>query len=148
MPDYCTIPLAKAQIRTTLQARVGLAGVLVQWGYPMESPADRERIFIDDAKSVDRAWAGLGQLRVDETYKLTIHAEVFQEGDDAMTCELRMWAIVAEVERAVLNDITLAGILTWGAKPSAMDPKCFPSGDGWWSVVALTFDCSARIAPS
>ncbi len=148
MAGYCTIPLAKAQILATLQARAGLAGVLVRWGYPTESPADRERIFIDDATGVGRQWAALGQLRIDETYKLTIPVEVFQEGDDPMACELRMWAIVAEVERAVLNDITLAGILNWGTKPSSMDPKCFPSGDGWWSVVALTFDCSARIAPS
>ncbi len=142
---YSTIPAAKAQLVTTLQARPGLAGVLVSWGVPAKIPPERERVYVDDAIDVQRSWAALGQLRIDESYRLRIHVEVFQAGDDQRACEERMWAIVAEVEQAALNDITLANVLKWGAKPGAMDPKCQPAPEGWLAFVTLNLDCSARI---
>ena len=145
---YSTIPAAKAQLLTTLQARPGLDGVLVAWGLPAELPEDRERVYVDDAINVDREWAQLGQLRIDEHYTLRIHVEVYQAGDDQRTCEERMWEIAAEIEQAAVLDITLAGVLNWGAKPGAMDPRCFAYADGWLAQVTLNLECSARIQAS
>lgn len=142
---YSTIPAAKAQLVTTLQARAGLAGVLVQWGMPAEVPAERERVYVDDAVRVVREWAVLGRYRLDEAYSLLIVVEVFQEGDAQRACEERMWEIVAEVEHAAVEDLTLAGVLKWGAKPGAMEPKCLPAADGWLAFVTLRLDCKARI---
>ena len=142
---YSSIPAAKAQLLTTLQARPGLVDVLIEWGIPMEQPANRERVYVDDAVNVTRDWAQIGQFTIDEEYTLHIHVEVFQEGDDRRVCEERMWAIVAEVEQAAVLDITLAGVLKWGAKPGPMDPKCFPYADGWMSNVMLNLECGARL---
>ena len=115
----------------------------------MDEPTDaRERVYIDDAINVEREWAQLGQFRIDESYELKIAVEVYQEGDDRRACEERMWAIVAEVEQAAVLDVTLAGVLNWGAKPGTMNPRTFPWGEGWISQVVLQLECSARIQAS
>jgi hypothetical protein len=145
---YSTIPAAKAQLLTTLSARPGLSGVLIVWGIPMDEPADRERVYVDDATSVAREWAQIGGFRIDESYDLKIHVEVYERGNDRRACEERMWAIVAEVEQAAVLDITLAGVLNWGAKPGSMDPRCFPWADGWLAQVTLNLECSGRIKAS
>ncbi|HVE24811.1 MAG TPA: hypothetical protein VNC22_05385, partial [Sporichthya sp.] len=67
---YSTIPAAKAQLLTTLQARSGLAGVLVAWGLPAKLPEESERVYIDDAINVTREWAGIGSFVIDEEYTL------------------------------------------------------------------------------
>lgn len=146
--SYSTIPLAKAQLLTTLQARAGLAGVLIEWGVPLEEPANRERVYIDDPVGVEREWAGLGQLRLDESYELQVPVEVYQAGDDRRATEERLWAIVAEVEQAAVLDLTLAGVLSWGVRPGMSDPKCFPWADGWMAQVSLRLFCSGRIQAS
>jgi hypothetical protein len=143
---YSTIPACKAQLLTTLQARPGLAGVLVQWGMPSEEPSDRERVYVDDATNVEREWAGLGQLRIDESYSLHVHVEVAQRGNDPRACEERMFAIVAEVEQAAV--LAPPGVLNWGVKPGPMDPRTFPFADGWLSQVTLNLECGGRIQAS
>lgn len=149
MAAYCTIPAAKAQLLATLQARPGLTGVLVQWGLPSEVPAERERVYINDAINVQRVWGQIGRNSVAEAYTLQLIVEVFQEGDDQQATEARMWEIVAEIELAAINDVTLAGILRqWAAKPGALNPKCLPTGDGWLAFVTVNLDCKARIQPS
>lgn len=143
---YSTIPAAKSQLLTTLGARAGLSGVLIRWGFPGEEPQDRERIYIDDAINVTREWAGIGNFVIDEAYTLRIHVEVYQRDDSQQReCEERMFAIVAEIEQAAVLDVTLANVLKWGAKPGAMDPKCFPWADGWLAQVTVNLDCGARL---
>lgn len=143
---YSTIPAAKSALLTALQARPGLAGVLVQWGVPFEVPADRERVYLGDATGVTREWAGLGQFRIDEIYGLAVHVEVCMEGDDQRACEERMFAIVAEVEQAAVLAAMSGTGLTWRAKPGPMNPLTFPFGDaGWISQVTLSLECHGRI---
>lgn len=143
---YSTIPAAKAQLLTTLQARTGLAGVLVAWGLPMDEPADRERVYVDDATNVERDWAQLGLRRVDESYDLKVHVEVYERGNDRRGCEERMFEIVAEVEQAAV--VAPPGVLNWAVKPGAMDPRSFPWADGWLSQVTLNLECHGRIQAS
>lgn len=143
---YSTIPAVKASLLTTLQARPGLAGVLIQWGIPMEEPADRERVYIDDPTNVEREWAQLGRYRVDESYDLHVHVEVSQRGNDRRACEERMYQIVAEVEQAAV--VAPPGVLNWGIKPGPMDPRTFPFADGWLSQTTLNLACSGRIQAS
>ena len=146
--SYSTIPDAKDKLLEALAARTGLSGVLLAWGVPTTEPEDRERVYVDDAINVEREWAQLGQFRIDESYSLRVHVEVYQRGDDRRVCEERMWAIVAEVEQAAVLDITLAGVLNWGVKPGAVDPKTFPWADGWLSQATLSLECSGRIQAS
>lgn len=152
---YSTIPAAKDRLITTLQARSGLAGVLIAWGLPAEPPPTRERVYVDDAVNVSRDWAGVGNFVIDEEYTLHIRVEAFQEGevigrDDQRTCEERMWAIVAEVEQAIVLDVTLGGVLggPGNAKPGQLVPKCFPVDNGWIAHVVIDVDCRARIKAS
>lgn len=142
---YSTIPDAKDAYITALQARTGLSGVLVEWGLPMEVPANRERVYVDDATNVNREWIALGQARLDESYDLQVIVEVFQEGDDRRACELRMWAIVAEVEQTAVVSLRLS-VINWTIpKPRTDNPQLLPTGDGWLSRVLLLIECSARI---
>jgi hypothetical protein len=142
---YSTIPDAKDGYIAALQARSGLAGVLVEWGVPMEVPAIRERVYVDDATNVDRQWVALGQNRLDEQYDLQVIVEVYQEGDDRRATELRMWAVVAEVEQCAVVDLRLA-VANWDVpKPRTDNPRLLPTGDGWLSTVTLLVECSARI---
>ena len=146
--SYSTIPDAKDKLLEALAARTGLSGVLLAWGVPTTEPEDRERVYVDDAINVEREWAQIGQFRIDESYSLRVHVEVYQRGDDRRGCEERMWEIAAEIEQAAVLDITLAGVLNWGAKPGAMDPRCFAYADGWLAQVTLNLECSARIQAS
>lgn len=143
---YSTIPAAKSLLITLLQARPGLTGVLVDWGIPQQEPTDaRERVYVDDATGVERAWVALGQLRLDETYRLQVAVEVYREGTDRRACEERMWAIVAEVEQTAVVSMRLP-VSNWEVpKPEMGDPKTFPWGDGWCSNVMLELVCAARI---
>lgn len=146
---FSTIPAAKSELLTRLKQRPGLAGVLVEWGLGAKLPAVSERVALGDVTNVMREWVALGQRRVNETYTLSIHVEVYQRGDDQRACEERMWEIVSEVELTAISDITLAGVLNWGCKPGAMAPRTGPAdSEGWVSFVTLHLDCTARIQPT
>jgi hypothetical protein len=156
---YSTIPQAKAQMLTTLSAVGGLTGVLVARGLPPpDKPTpDLERVYINNAVDIVRDWMMVGRRRLDESYTVRIHVEVFQYDPDSdpvnqAICEDRMWAIVALVEQAVIADLTLAGILNGnterptGVKPGGIeDENSFVNGDGWISHAVLRIDCAARI---
>lgn len=149
---YSTIPAAKAQIVTTLAATTGLAGVLIQRGVPAEVPPNPERVYVDNAVDIDRAWNMIGRRRLDESYTIRIPVEVYQDGDDQAATETRMWAIIAEVELALVADTTLAGVLNGNTdRPSGVIPggideqNSFAMPDGWVSQAVLRIDCAARI---
>ena len=146
---YSTIPAAVDQLLVTLAARAGLTGVLIADGLPVSLPSERERVFVDDAINVSRQWAQLGgTFRIDESYTIKVAVETYMPGSDRTACRHRLFALIAEVEQAAVLDITLQGILSWGVKPNAMDPKVLPTDDGWLGTVTLQLDCSARITAS
>jgi hypothetical protein len=145
---YSTVPAACSQLLATLRARPGLTGVLVEFGKPLDEPADRERVYIDDDVEVEREWAQTGQLRIDESYTLRVYVEVYQRGNDQETCWNRWWEILAEIEQAAVLDITLAGVLNWGAKPGRARSQTFPWADGWLSQGTTSLECSGRIQAS
>lgn len=145
---YSTIPAAVDRLLVVLAARAGLAGVLVADGLPVDLPSENERVFVDDAINVRREWAQLGGYRIDESYTIKVAVETYMPGSDRAACRQRLFALIAEVEQAAVLDITLAGVLHWGVKPNAMDPKVLPTDDGWLGTVTLNLDCSARITAS
>jgi len=149
---YSTIPAAKARILVVLDALPGLDGVLVQRGLPTDQPPERERVYIDNAVDISREWMMVGRRRLDESFTVRILVETFLDGDDQTAGEDRMWTIVAEIEQALILDLTLNGILTGnterpsGIKPGGIeDQNSFPAPDGWISHAVLRMDCAARI---
>lgn len=142
---FSAIPAAKGQIVTAVAARAGLAGVLVQWGLPFDPPAQRERVYIADAVNVRREWVVLGRRKVDESFTVQAVCEVYQAGGEPRACEERLWAIVAEVELAVINDVTLADVLKWYAKPGVIDASVFARDDGWVAQAVVGIDCETRV---
>jgi hypothetical protein len=149
---YSTIPAAKARMLVVLDALTGLDGVLVQRGLPANPPPERERVYIDNAVDIVRDWMMLGRKRLDESYTVRIPVEVFLDGNDQTASEDRMWAIIAEIEQALIVDLTLNGILNGntnnpsGVKPGGVeDQNSFAAPDGWVSHAVLRIDCAARI---
>lgn len=149
---YSTIPQAKAAILSALQAAPGLSGVLLQRGIPADLPPERERVYVDNAVDIDREWTMLGRMRLDESYTIRIPVEVVQNGNDQAACENRMWALVAEIELAVIADVTLGGLLNGntdrpaGAMPAGIDEQnSWAYDEGWFSQAVVRIDCGARI---
>lgn len=147
---YSTIPLAKATLLATLQSDPDLDGVVVEWGIPAEPHPNREAVYIGDAQDVTREWAQIGQYRIDESYNLHVLVEVYREGTDEQGTEERMWEIVARVERAVVADLTLAGVLAGPghAKPGRLEPRTVRFDAGFHAFCGLRVECSARITSS
>lgn len=143
-----TIPAAKAALLSALQARLGLAGVLIAWAPPVRPPPQPEAIYVDDATDVEREWISLGAQRLDETYTLQVRVETIAYGDGSdirQAVEERMWVLVAEVEQAVRDDLTLGGTLHGkGAKPDGVEPFTYPTDDGWIAHALVRIDCMAR----
>jgi hypothetical protein len=155
---YSTIPAAKAQILSVLAALPGLASARVQRGLPSgDPPPQHERVYVDKVVDITRDWIMLGRRRLDESYTVLIPVEVFEydsNGDPAhqAICEDRMWTLIAEIELALIGDLTLGGILHGnterpsGIKPGGIDEQnTFPATDGWVSHAVLRIDCAARI---
>jgi hypothetical protein len=145
---YSTIPAAVDRLLVVLAARAGLAGVLIVDGHAAELPSVNEAVIVEDPTNWRGEWAQLGQLRIDESYTLRVYVETYMPGSDRAACRARLYALVAEIQQAVVLDIALAGIANWAAKPNGGDPKVLPTDDGWVGQVALQFDCSARIQAS
>lgn len=143
-----TIPAAKTALLAAITARPALAGVHVAWGIPAELPSEHERIYVGDAIEVDRSYvnvgAGSAAIKLDEDYTLQVHVETFAGGNEQQATELRLWALVAEVEAAVRSDLTLAGTVRV-ARPGANDSKTLPTDDGWAASATLRLAVQARI---
>lgn len=140
-----TIPTAKLRLLNAIVARPALAGVLVRWSVPASSQAQRDRIFVAEARNIDREWAGLGATRLEERYTVDIVCETFWQGDNAQSAEERLWTIVGEVDGAIRTDVTLAGLVI-EAKPSMSDQELGPADeDNWLARVTVHVDCRARI---
>lgn len=104
-----TAPAAKAAIETALTASAALTGVAVEWGRPAKPPTTKERIYIVGVDQVSREWAGLGQQRLREEYRVELLVENVEAGQDKKACEQRWWAIVNAIEIAIRADIDLGG---------------------------------------
>lgn len=143
-----TIPAAKAALLSALRGRSGLSGVVVEWAAPVRPSPQAEAIYVDDAIDVQREWISLGAQRLDETYALQVRVETIAYGDGSdvrQTVEERLWELVAEIEQAVRDDLTLGGVLHGkGAKPDGVDPFTYPTDDGWIAHALVRIDCMAR----
>jgi hypothetical protein len=105
-----TVPAVKAALLTLLQARPGLANVLVSWSGPTKdedfsSPnGDVEMVFYGDANS-DETWQDISpQMNRTENYRLGVTVYAERWGDDPQTTEARVYALWDEVTDTIRDD--------------------------------------------
>lgn len=139
-----TIPAAKAALLAALQARPALAAAHVARGIPAKPAARKERVYIGNARDVQRTWAGLGGQRLDETYVLDLVIECFRSGDDQAGTEVRLWELVNEIELTVRADLTLAGTVR-SCRPDGSTEETGPDEGGWLARAVTRLAVEARI---
>jgi len=108
-----TIPTLKKNLQTLLQARAGLTGVQVSYGYPGPEP-EAEYIWLADAKG-DQHAATIGTRSRNERYTLRILIYT-QNSDpaDQQTPTERAFALFAEIEAQLRTDPQVNGALPSG----------------------------------
>ncbi len=106
-----SVPAFKAQLKTNLLARAGLANVQVTHGPPFPVP-EIEFIWLGDAQGTQE-WAGGAKLK-SEQYDLTVWIRVLNSStpDDFKTAGDRAFALLAELENELRGDKTVSGTVT------------------------------------
>jgi hypothetical protein len=99
-----SIPAVKAALITRLQARAGLYGVSVTWGFTDAAGARAaEWVFVGNTRG-DQTWTQQGRQSKEEDYTLDLIVSVVRKGLGVQTAEQRAWAIAAEVENELRSD--------------------------------------------
>lgn len=108
-----------------------------------------DRVTVLNARNINRTWASLGLQRLEETYTLPVAVEVYRTGDDLAYVEARLWAIITEIEKYVMANNTLGGIVKWATPAGAVDPEqSGPSStdeDTLLGMLTVRLDCMARV---
>lgn len=115
MTVYTTssIPSVKATLVSRLQARAGLAGVQVAYGWP-KGAIQKELVLVGGTKGA-QAWGPFGKRSKDEEYDLQVAVSVvFADGVQQAATE-RAFVIVGEIEQELRNDPTVGGIVRLAA---------------------------------
>lgn len=140
-----SIPSVKAALIAMLTARSGLAGVQVEWAHPGTGKIEPEAIFFIEP-DVNEDAVTLGNKKHEELYTLHLIVTVLDRGDDSQAAELRMWALVAEVEEGLRADANLGGVtnLTW-ALVAGKRPANYIETAGRVAECDVSIDCRAHI---
>lgn len=109
MTVYLTssIPAVKAALVTRYQARAGLVGVQISYGWPKGTP-QKEMLIVGGVKG-EQQWAALGKRAKDELYDVEhVISVIFSDGVQQNATE-RAFAILAEIEQELRNDPQVGG---------------------------------------
>lgn len=141
-----SIPTAKTALLALIETRPNLATVQTEWAWPGADVIQKEAIWMGDAGPAGDEETFIGNVSHREHYRIPVAVSVLGESDDAKTTELRMWALVAEVEAALRATSSLAdaaGILS--AVVKGKQPHNFISDQGWVSECVILVECQSRI---
>lgn len=136
-------------LKTQLQARVGLAGVQITEGFPLQP--DLEYIAIADADPHEQTSAGQRSTPHprEESFVLVVVISVVRIGDaDAAEVVDRAYALAAEVENELRNDPTIAASLGtgWAVVEGLPLTTWGPDGQGRReALIQARLRCRARI---
>ena len=147
MPTVSAIPDAKAGLLTLLQARQALTGVQVAWGVPeLIRP---ERIILGDVFDWYQEAAAMRASRHprNESFSLELFIRVERVGPGQQEATERAFVILAEIENAVHDDMTLGGSGVYDAQFDGGELSESPSEDGRARIATLTVRvaCKARV---
>lgn len=142
MPSTSTVPTSKTAILAAIATRSALTGIQQEWAHPGPS-IEAESIFLGGVESNDEP-ATMGNQKRDEFYTVEVIVSVQQGGDDAKTIEVRMWALVAEVEQAIRADSTL-GAAVLSAQIAGKTQRPYIGPEERISEAVVRVKCRARI---
>lgn len=138
-----TIPAFKAALLTRLQARAGLSGVQVTYGWP-NGAVKRESIMLGGVAGT-QVFRTIGATQKMEEYSLTVYITVIREGSGRQqNADERALALMAEIENELRPGLTVNNtVLT--AQVSRFDLEPMASAETREARLTVTIDVMARI---
>lgn len=138
-----TVSALKAALLTRLQARTGLAGVQVTYGWP-SGQVKRESIMLGGVTG-NQEYRTVGATQRMEEYTLTTYITVIREGSALQqAADERALALMAEVEADLRSDPTVNNtVLTAQLAGFTLEPMA--SSETREARLTLTIDVMARI---
>lgn len=138
-----TVTAFKAALLTRLQARAGLSGVQITYGWPTGA-VKRETIMLGGVSGT-QVFRTIGATQKMEEYALTVYITVIREGAGRQqTCDERALALMAEVESELRDGITVNNtVLT--AELAGFDLEPMASAETRQAMLRLTINVMARI---
>jgi hypothetical protein len=131
---------------TSLQARAGLAGALVTYGWPGAAAVQRLMVFTDsDADGQQQAAAmRVGRLPIEERAELDVTVRAEAVGGNQLDADTAIEALLLELEQAVVDDRTLGGLVSW-IKPVRWTNRSAFNDRGYLALVTFTYQYQARL---
>ncbi len=138
-----TVPAFKAALLTRLQARTGLSGVQITYGWP-NGAVKRESIMLGGVNGT-QTFRTIGATQKMEEYQLTVYITVIREGSGRQqNCDERALALMAELENELRPGITVNDtVLT--AELASFDLQPMASAETREARLTVTIDVMARI---
>lgn len=138
-----TVTAFKSALLARLQARTGLAGVQITYGWP-NGAVKRESIMLGGVNG-SQTFRTIGATQKMEEYQLTVYITVIREGSGRQqVCDERALALMAEVEDELRDDVTVNNtVLT--AELAGFDLQPMASAETREARLTLTINVMARI---
>lgn len=138
-----TVTAFKAALLSRLQARAGLSGVQVTYGWP-NGQVQRESIMLGGVSGTQE-FRTVGATQKMEEYSLTTYITVIREGSGLQqNADERALALMAEVEAELRSDLTVNNtVLT--AQVARFDLEPMASAESREARLTVTIDVIARI---
>jgi hypothetical protein len=148
VPQHSSIPTLKANLRTQLLARGGLAGVQVSYGPPIPNP-QREIISLHDVTGETHPQAMAKSIYPrDELYTLDVIVFVLHEGTDQRATTERAFAIANEVYDQLQTDPTVNGAVWFAQIEGPIELRERASEDGMNRSAEYTIPVYCRMRMS
>lgn len=141
-----SVVLAKRAILDLLSA-ASWPGAIPQlsWGTPRNF--ERECIIVGNVTNSEQQWAGIGNRRRDEDYRLDLVVWVNKAGDSQEDATVRAVELLAVVEAVVRANSNLSAALPAGQWAEMRSPSLeeFPTEGGYGALVQSEIRVRARI---
>lgn len=145
MSAVSTQDTLKANLLAQLQARAGLAGVQVAYGFP-KTPAT-EFLMLGDIAKGDEQTAALGNRSRDEKYTLFVTVKVEKQGTNQQAATERAYTLAGELAGQLRTDPSVNGAVIT-ALVQGTELQEFASNQGQaarMAVVTVHVGCHARL---
>lgn len=141
-----TIPAFKAALLTQLQARAGLTGVQVSYGYPGPLP-EPEYIWLADV-SGSQQLAQMGRRSREEDFSLTVLIKTEVSGvqpADQKTATERAFTLMGELEAQLRTDPTVTGTVRVAQIEGPVDLVELAGNEARGALLTVTVHAEQRI---
>ncbi len=139
MAYVSTVYPAKSALKTLLEAHTFPdTAPTISWGSPTESEdITFDMIYLGPTAVPQNEYVTLGAGRIDETYRISVLADVYRYGDDEQATEQRAWQLLDGVMTVVDANKTLNGTVnrTTGFRFDQRNP--IPNPQHWRSQILI-----------